>query len=95
MSRKSEKKPLTEKQISSQESHIPKIAAVAFSNAYKIAIASGATVLVVADGQLCMVSKTERFALRAVAPYGTLKPGTRIKISKKTLLNVPKDEATT
>ena len=94
MSHKSEKKQLTEKQISAQESHIPKIAARAFRNAYKIAIASGATVLVVADGQLFKVSKTERVALRAVEPYGTLKPGTRIKITKKTLLNVPKDETT-
>ena len=94
MSRKSEKKPLFYYLFFSFESYIPKIAARAVSNAYKIAIASGATVLVVADGQLFKVSKTERVALRAVEPYGTLKPGTRIKITKKTLLNVPKDETT-
>lgn len=83
MSHKSEKKQLTEKQISAQESHILKIAARAFRNAYKIAIASGATVLVVADGQLFKVSKTERVAIRSIEPYGTLKSGTRIKITKK------------
>lgn len=83
MSRKSDKRPLTDKQISAQESHIPKIAARAFANAYKAAIASGATVLVVADGQLFKVSKTERVVLRAIEPYGTLKSGTHIKITKK------------
>lgn len=92
MSRKSQQKQLTEKQISAQESHIPKIAARAFSNAYKIAIASGATVLVVADGQLFRVSKTERVALRAIGPYGTLKSGTHIKITKKTPCYVPESE---
>lgn len=95
MSRKSDKRQLTDKQISAQESHIPKIAARAFSNAYKIAIASGATVLVVADGQLFKVSKTERVALRSIEPYGTLKLGTHIKITKKTLLHFPEGEATT
>lgn len=94
MPRKSEKRPLTDKQISAQESHIPKIAARAFSNAYKIAIARGATVLVVADGQLFKVSKTEKIALRSVEPYGTLKPGTRIKITKKALLHIPEGETT-
>lgn len=83
MSRKTNKRPLTEKQICAQESHIPKIAARAFANAYKAAIASGATVLVVADGQLFKVSKTERVALRSIEPYGALKPGTHIKITKR------------
>ena len=83
MSRKTNKRPLTEKQICAQESHIPKIAARAFANAYKAAIASGATVLVVTDGQLFEVSKTERVALRSIEPYGALTPGTHIKITKR------------
>lgn len=86
MSRKSEKRQLTDKQISAQESHIPKIAARAFANAYKLAIANGATVLVVANGELTKVSNTERVVLRSLEPYGTLKPGTHIKITKKTQL---------
>lgn len=92
MSRKTDKRQLTDKQISSQESHIPKIAARAFGNAYKVAIARGATVLVVADGQLFKVSKTERIALRSIEPYGTLKSGTHIKITQKTLLHAPEGE---
>ena len=87
MSRKTNKRPLTDKQICAQESHIPKIAGRAFANAYKAAIASGATVLVVADGQLCKVSKTERVVLRSLEPYGTLEPGTHIKITKKSQLS--------
>jgi hypothetical protein len=83
MSRKTNKRPLTDKQICAQESHIPKIAARAFANAYKAAIASGATVLVVTDGQLFEVSKTERVALRSIEPYGALTPGTHIKITKR------------
>ena len=83
MSRKANKRPLTDKQICAQESHIPKIAARAFANAYKAAIASGATVLVVTDGQLFEVSKTERVALRSIEPYGALTPGTHIKITKR------------
>ncbi|NMY53088.1 hypothetical protein [Pseudomonas sp. WS 5011] len=94
MSNKSEKKQFTEKQISAQELHIPKIASRAFRNAYQIAIASGATVLVVADGQLLKVSKTERVAIRSIEPYGTLKSGTHIKITKKTQLHAPKAETT-
>lgn len=83
MSRKTHKRALTEKQIAAQELHIPKIAGRAFASAYKAAIASGATVLVVADGQLFKVSKKERVALRSIEPYGTLKPGTHIKITKR------------
>lgn len=93
MSHKLEKKLLTDKQISAQELRIPEIAARAFRNAYKIAIARGATVLVVADGQLFKVSKTERVALRSIEPYGTLKPGVHIKITKKAQLHVPDGEA--
>lgn len=83
MSRKTNKRPLTDKQICAQESHIPKIAARAFAHAYKAAIASGATVLVVTDGQLFEVSKTERVALRSIEPYGALTPGTHIKITRR------------
>lgn len=89
MSHKPDKRQLTDKQISAQELYIPKIAGRAFSNAYKIAIARGATVLVVAEGQLFKVSTTERVALRSIEPYGTLKPGTHIKITKKTQLHTP------
>ncbi len=94
MSNKSEKKQFTEKQISAQELHIPKIASRAFRNAYQIAIESGATFLVVTDGQLLKVSKTERVAIRSIEPYGTLKLGTHMKITKKTLLHFPEGEAT-
>lgn len=85
MSKKSEKKQLTEKQISAQELHIPKIASRAFGNAYQIAIESGETVLVVTDGKLFKVSKAERVAIRSIEPYGTIKPGTHMKITKKAL----------
>ncbi|MFZ2321470.1 MAG: hypothetical protein WAW12_16555 [Pseudomonas sp.] len=88
MSHKPKKRPLTERQISAQELHIPKIAGRAFGNAYKVAIASGATVLVVSDGQLFKVSKTERVAIRSIEPYGNLKPGTHIKVTKKKQLHV-------
>ena len=47
---------------------------------------NGATVLVVANGELTKVSNTERVVLRSLEPYGTLKPGTHIKITKKTQL---------
>lgn len=54
---------------------------------YKSAIANGATVLVVAHGQLIKVSKTERVVLRSLEPYGTLEPGTHIKITNKSQLS--------
>lgn len=75
---------LNESQIAVQESRIPDIALKAFSNAYKSAIAQGATVLVAKDGQLFEVTETTRTAVRSLGDYGHLKSGTRLQIRKQT-----------
>lgn len=82
MSRKAEKRPMTDSQIAVQESHIPDIALKAFSNAYKMALANGAAVLVAKDGQLFEVTEKSSVALRSIGTYGNLKSGTRLHISK-------------
>jgi hypothetical protein len=82
MSRKAEKRPMTDDQISIQESRIPDIALKAFSNAYKIALANGAAVLVAKDGQLFEVTEKSSVALRTIGTYGNLKSGTRLQINK-------------
>ena len=74
MSRKAEKRPMTDDQIAVQESRIPDIALKAFSNAYKMALANGASVLVAKDGQLFEVTENSSIALRSI---GTLKPKKR------------------
>ena len=83
MARKQHKPSLTETQIVSQESRIPEIALKAFSNAYKAAIASGASVLVAQDGQLYEVTETEKKSVRFLEAYGSLKSGTRLRIKKQ------------
>jgi hypothetical protein len=82
MSRKA-KPELNENQITVQESRIPDIALKAFSNAYKSAIAQGASVLVAKDGQLYEVTETSRIAVRSIGDYGHLKSGTRLQIRKQ------------
>ncbi|WP_242204737.1 MULTISPECIES: hypothetical protein [unclassified Pseudomonas] len=82
MSRKAEKHPLTDDQISVQESRIPEIARKAFSNAYKIALANGAAVLVAKGGHLFEVTAESSVAMRALGDYGNLKRGTRLHINK-------------
>ncbi|MDX9679188.1 hypothetical protein [Pseudomonas zeae] len=82
MSRKAEKRPMTDDQISIQESRIPDIALKAFSNAYKMALANGAAVLVAKDGQLFEVTEKSSVALRTIGTYGNLKSGTRLHINK-------------
>ncbi|MCL9799044.1 hypothetical protein QZR14_04365 [Pseudomonas sp. rhizo66] len=82
MSRKAEKRPMTDDQISIQESRIPDIALKAFSNAYKMALANGAAVLVAKDGQLFEVTEKSSIALRTIGTYGNLKSGTRLRINK-------------
>lgn len=83
MSRKTEKRQMTEHQISVQESRIPDIALKAFSNAYQTAIANGASVLVAQDGQLLEVTRDSRQVLRSIEGYGHLKSGTRLTIKKR------------
>ena len=82
MSRKVEKRPMTDDQIAVQESRIPDIALKAFSNAYKMALANGASVLVAKDGQLFEVTENSSIALRSIGTYGNLKSGTRLHINK-------------
>ncbi|KHA75227.1 hypothetical protein PS925_00563 [Pseudomonas fluorescens] len=82
MSRKAEKRPMTDDQISIQESRIPDIALKAFSNAYRMALANGAAVLVAKDGQLFEVTEKSSVALRTIGTYGNLKSGTRLHINK-------------
>ena len=82
MSRKAEKRPMTDDQIAVQESRIPGIALKAFSNAYKMALANGASVLVAKDGQLFEVTENSSIALRSIGTYGNLKSGTRLHINK-------------
>jgi hypothetical protein len=82
MSRKAEKRPMTDDQISIQESRIPDIALKAFSNAYKMALANGAAVLVAKDGQLFEVTEKSSVVLRTIGTYGNLKSGTRLHINK-------------
>ena len=82
MSRKSNKRPMTESQIVAQESRIPDIALKAFSNAYKTAIESGASILVAKNGQLFEVTKQAEKSVRYLESYGSLKSGTRLKIKK-------------
>ncbi|MBK5530101.1 hypothetical protein JFT91_29020 [Pseudomonas sp. TH08] len=82
MSRKAEKRPMTDDQIAVQESRIPDIALKAFSNAYKMALANGAAVLVAKDGQLFEVTDKTSVALRSIGTYGNLKSGTRLHINK-------------
>jgi hypothetical protein len=82
MSRKAEKRPMTDDQISVQESRIPDIALKAFNNAYKMALANGAVVLVAKDGQLFEVTEKTSVALRSIGTYGNLKSGTRLHINK-------------
>jgi len=82
MSRKAEKRPMTDSQIAVQESYIPDIALKAFNNAYKMALANGAAVLVAKDGQLFEVTEKSSVALRSIGTYGNLKSGTRLQISK-------------
>ncbi len=83
MSRKADKRPMTENQITVQESRIPDIALKAFSNAYKMAIATGASVLIAKDGQLFEVTEHTKVAVRSIGPYGNLKSGTRLHINKQ------------
>ena len=85
MSRKKVKPQITEAQILAQESSIPSIAAKAFSDAYKVALSKGESVLVVRAGQLLKVSNTETLVIRPVETYGTLKAGTRLKTRKSLL----------
>jgi len=73
---------MTDDQISIQESRIPDIALKAFSNAYKMALANGAAVLVAKDGQLFEVTEKSSIALRTIGTYGNLKSGTRLRINK-------------
>jgi len=82
MSRKAEKRPMTDDQISIQESRIPDIALKAFSNAYRMALANGAAVLVAKDGQLFEVTEKSSVVLRTIGTYGKLKSGTRLHINK-------------
>jgi hypothetical protein len=82
MSRKAEKRPMTDDQISVQESRIPDIALKAFSNAYKMALANGAAVLVAKNGQLLEVTENSSVVLRSIGAYGNLKSGTRLQINK-------------
>ncbi|CAI8903280.1 MULTISPECIES: hypothetical protein [Pseudomonas] len=82
MSRKAEKRPMTDDQISIQESRIPDIALKAFSNAYRMALANGAAVLVAKDGQLFEVTEKSSVVLRTIGTYGNLKSGTRLHINK-------------
>lgn len=82
MSRKAEKRPMMDDQTSIQESRIPDIALKAFSNAYKMALANGAAVLVAKDGQLFEVTEKSSIALRTIGTYGKLKSGTRLRINK-------------
>ncbi|POA30943.1 MULTISPECIES: hypothetical protein [Pseudomonas] len=83
MSRKVDKRPMTDDQITVQESRIPDIALKAFNNAYKMAIANGASVLVAKDGQLFEVTEKTSVALRSIGTYGNLKSGTRLHINKQ------------
>lgn len=83
MSRKAEKRPMTEDQISVQESRIPDIALKAFSNAYKMAIADGARLLIARDGQLVEVTENSQKVVRSLGGYGQLKSGTRLHIKKQ------------
>lgn len=85
MSRKREKRQITEAQISAQELAIPSIAAKAFNDAYKVAISKGACVLVVREGQLIRVSDAETSIIRPVETGGAIKAGTRFKIKKSRL----------
>lgn len=73
---------MTDDQISIQESRIPDIALKAFSNAYRMALANGAAVLVAKDGQLFEVTEKSSVALRTIGTYGNLKSGTRLHINK-------------
>ncbi|WP_339430640.1 MULTISPECIES: hypothetical protein [unclassified Pseudomonas] len=57
MSRKAEKRPMTDDQIAVQESRIPDIALKAFNNAYRMALANSAAVLVAKAGQLFEVTE--------------------------------------
>ncbi|WP_425327384.1 hypothetical protein [Pseudomonas nitroreducens] len=82
MSRKVNKRLMTETQIVSQESRIPDIALKAFNDAYKRAIASGASVLVAKDGHLYKVDSDSEISIGLVEGYGSLKSGTRLRIKK-------------
>ncbi|MFJ4196204.1 hypothetical protein [Pseudomonas sp. NPDC089534] len=83
MSRKAEKRPMTDNQIDVQESRIPDIALKAFNNAYRMAVATGAAVLVAKEGQLFEVTGETSTLLRSIDNYGSLKRGTRLQISNK------------
>lgn len=83
MARKQQKPSMTETQIASQEARIPEIALKAFSNAYKAAIANGASVLIAQDGQLYEVTETDKKSVRFLGVYGSLKSGTRLQIKKQ------------
>ncbi|MGC6370814.1 MULTISPECIES: hypothetical protein [Pseudomonas] len=89
MSRKKLKAQITEAQIVAQESSIPSIAAKAFSDAYKVALSKGESVLVVRAGQLVSVSNTGEWVIRPVETYGTIKAGTRLKIKKSLRESLP------
>ncbi|WP_277963540.1 hypothetical protein [Pseudomonas sp. RIT-To-2] len=82
MSRKQKTSP-SENQIAVQESRIPDIAIKAFSNAFKAAIAQGASVLVARNGELLEVSEHARTPVRSLGEYGHLKSGTRLKIRRQ------------
>ncbi|WP_339464421.1 MULTISPECIES: hypothetical protein [unclassified Pseudomonas] len=82
MSRKAEKRPMTDDQIAVQESRIPDIALKAFNNAYRMALANSAAVLVAKAGQLFEVTEKTSVALRSIGTYGNLKSGTRLHINK-------------
>ncbi|MGY4494021.1 hypothetical protein [Pseudomonas sp. TE3610] len=82
MSRKTKPLP-SESQIAVQESRIPDIAVKAFSNAFKAAMAQGASVLVAKDGELFEVSEHARTPVRLLGEYGHLKSGTRLQIRKR------------
>lgn len=85
MSGRAAKRILSEDQITAQESSIPNIAGKAFSNAYRAAIANGASVLIVEHGELLKVTKDTREHIRTVGVYGTLPVGTHLKVSKKAM----------
>lgn len=89
MSRKKNvKAPMTEAQISAHEASIPSIAEKAFSEAFSIAYSKGESVLVVREGLLVKVSKTETITIRPVESYGALKTGTRLKVKKRAFQEV-------
>lgn len=82
MSRKLQKRIMTDDQIAVQEARIPGIASKAFSHAYRIALANGAALLVVRDGFLFEVTQETSVLLRSIGDYGKLKSGTRLYIKK-------------